>query len=67
MTVKPVTPLEWDLVKTRPKTHLHTCDMPPPTFWLDSDTLEPLSGETLAPLEKNKTYTSKAGTGVEMG
>ena len=67
MTVKPVTPPEWYLGKTRRKTHLHTCDMPPPSFWLDSDAPEPLSGETLAPLEKNKTYTSTAGTGVKMG
>ena len=54
MTVKPVTPPEWYPGHPRPKTHLHTCDMAPPSFWLDSDAPEPLSGETLAPLEKKQ-------------
>ena len=67
MTVKPVTPPKWDLVKTRPKTHLHTCDMTPPTLGLDSDAPEPLSGETLAPLEKNMSYTSTAGIDFKRG
>ena len=38
-----------------------------PRFWLDSDAPEPLSGETLAPLKKNKTYTSTSSTGVIRG
>ena len=38
-----------------------------PSFWLDSDNLEPLSDETLASLEKNKTYTSTTGTGIKKG
>ena len=33
----------------------------------ESDALEPHSGETLASLEKNQTYTNSAGTGVKMG
>jgi hypothetical protein len=41
--------------------------MTPPSLWWDPDALEPLSGENLAPMEKNQDYTTKAGTGVEMG
>ena len=67
MTVKPVTPPEWYPRHRRPKIDLHTCDMAPPSFWLDSDAPEPLSGETLAPMEKNKTYTSTAGIDFKRG
>jgi hypothetical protein len=41
--------------------------MTPPILWWDPDALEPLSGENLAQMEKNQAYTTKAGTGVEMG
>ena len=36
-------------------------------MWWDPDAPEPLSGETLALVEKNKALTTKAGTGVKMG
>ena len=32
---------------------MYTCDMAPLSFWWGSDAPEPLSGETLDPLEKN--------------
>ena len=41
--------------------------MAPPTLWWDPDAPDPLSGETLDPLEKNHTYNTTAGTGVKMG
>ena len=66
MTVKPVTPPEWYPGHRRPKLQLNTCDMAPPIFWLDSDAPKLLSDETLAPLEKNKIYTSTTGTGIRM-
>ena len=46
--------MEWYLGNTGPKTHFNTGDMPPLSFWLDSDAPEPLSGETLAPVEKKQ-------------
>ena len=67
MTVMPVTHQSGILDIQDQKTYLNTCDMAPPSFWVDSDALEPLSGEILAPLEKNKRYTSTAGTGVRRG
>ena len=48
-------------------THLYTYVMVSPSLWWDPDAPEPLSGENLAPLEKDKAYTTKAGTGVKMG
>ena len=56
-----------DLGHLQPKTHLYTCDMAPLSFWWGSDAPEPLSGETLDPLEKTLAFPSSAGTGVEMG
>ena len=47
--------------------HLYTHVISPPRFWWDPNAPEPLSGETLAPLKKNQTYTTKAGTGIKMG
>ena len=66
-TVNPVTPRSGILVRQDQKTHLHTCVMPPPTLWLDSDAPEPLSDETLATLEKKQAYMNKDGTDVKMG
>ena len=36
-------------------------------MWWDPDALDPLSGETLDPLEKNHPYKTAAGTDVKMG
>ena len=58
---------EWNIGHLKPKTHLYTHAMAPPSFWCDSDASEPLSGETLAPLEKNYTYTITAGISVKKG
>ena len=58
---------ECNLCHPKPITHLYTHGMTPPSLWWDPDALEPLSGENLAPMEKNQDYTTKAGTGVEMG
>ena len=41
--------------------------MEPTSLWWEPEALEPLSGETLAPLEENQAYTTKAGTGVKWG
>ena len=47
-------------------THLYTHVMAPPSLWWEPDAPEPLSGETLAPLEKKHNYTTKVGTDVKM-
>ena len=39
----------------------------PLSLWWHPDAPEPLSGENLAPLEKNQTYTTKVGIGVKIG
>ena len=41
--------------------------MEPTSLWWEPDAPEPLSGETLAPVEKNQAYTTKAVTGVKIG
>ena len=58
---------ESNLFHPKAITHFYTHGMAPPSLWWDPDAPEPLSGETLAPLEKNEAYTTKAGTGVKMG
>ena len=56
----------WNICHQKPIAPLYTHGMAPPSFWWDPDAPEPLSGENLAPLEKNKSYTTKAGTGIKM-
>ena len=58
---------EFNLCHPKPIAHLYTHVMAPPILWWDPNALEPLSDETLAPLEKKQTYTNTAGTGVKMG
>ena len=48
-------------------THLYTHCMAPPSLCWYPDAPEPLSGENLAPLEKNQAYTTKVGTDVKRG
>ena len=40
--------------------------MAPTSLWWEPDALEPHSGETLAPLEKDQAYTTKVVTGIKM-
>jgi len=58
---------ECNLCHPKPITHLYTHGMAHPSLWWDPDAPEPLSGETLAPMEKIQTYTSTPGNGVERG
>ena len=51
----------------KPITQLYAHGMAPPSLWWDPDAPEPLSGETLAPLEKNQVYTTKASISIKMG
>ena len=45
----------WNLGPIQHPTHLYTHGMSPPRFWSGSDAPEPLSGETLDPLEKSQS------------
>ena len=58
---------ECNLCNTKHITYFYTHVMAPPNLWWDPNAPEPLSGETLAPLTKNQTYMTKAGTGIKMG
>ena len=58
---------ECNLCNPKPIKHFYTHGMEPASLWWEPDAPEPLSGETLAPLEKNQAFTTKAGTGVKMG
>ena len=51
----------------KPITQLYTDGIAPPSLWSDPDAPEPLSGENLAPLEKNQAYMTKAGNNIKMG
>ena len=68
MTVKPVTSRSGILdIYNLAIPHLYTLGMAAHSFLLDSDAPKPISGATLAPLEKNQTYITTAGTGVGRG
>ena len=56
-----------NLCHPKPIEHLYTYGMSHPSLCWYPDAPEPLSGENLAPLEKNQAYTTKAGTGVKRG
>ena len=58
---------ECNLCNPKHITHFYTHGMEPTSLWWEPDALEPNSGETLAPLEKNQAYKTKAGTDVKMG
>ena len=67
MPVKQVTTRSAIFAIQKPIAHLYTHGTAPPSLWWDPDALEPLSGENLAPLEKNQTYMTKTGTDIKMG
>ena len=58
---------DFHICHLKPITHLYTHGMKPPSLWWDHDAPEPLSGENLAPLDKNQAYTTKVGTSVKRG
>ena len=67
MPVKQVTTQSAIFAIQKPIAHLYTHGTAPPSLWWEPDAPEPHSGETLAPLEKNQTYTNIACTDVKMG
>ena len=47
-------------------THYYIDGMEPTNLWWKPNAPEP-SGETIAQLEKNQAYKTKAGTGIKIG
>ena len=59
--------LECNICHPKPIAQVYKHFMAPPSLWWDPDAPEPLSGETLALLDKSQTYRSTLDTFVERG
>ena len=56
-----------NLCHPKPIAHFYTHVIAPPSLWWDPNALEPLSGETLAPLENSLANRYTAFTGARRG